>query len=301
MEKPIDFSPLSKIDKGQIMGHTVNMQYVALAELVAGLLSFFLLAGPLTSKEKDVPLIIFYLALASVLIARALITFKRLKKQDNDLWFEFAAVNGWQASDSVSTLNLVPPSIANIGHSVTSSPGVAGILQDLPFNFFNYSFTTGSGKYQVQHDKLIVSMNLGHQLPTILLVHKTSFKESLKDSVSLTGEMTDPYNKPPNSEKISLEGSFNDYFDVISQNGDDIPVREIITPDIMQLLTRLQMPCNLEFFGNQLYFIAHGFDNSTKQITELFEIAESITAALRNNYNLAHPQTAASTPKPARS
>lgn len=269
------------MNKGKLLGRLVNMQQAGGVAIGVGIILFFVFAAVDDNPHKNTALTALILVAAVTSAAWGIYISYMVNKLDERLWARFAAGNNWQLSAKNTGIVLVPPSIKGIGHGIHSGRVINGNLGETGFSFFSYSFTTGSGKYQVPHNKLVFCADLGREAPYILLVRKLSLHQQL-------GDITDPFNKPIDGQKIELEGDFGKYYEVYGQKGADIPIREIITPDIMQLLAGLELTRNIEFSAGNLYLSTDGYQTSIDKITSLFGVAEKVLAGLAENYKLAH-------------
>ena len=112
----------------------------------------------------------------------------------------------------------------------------------------NYSYTTGSGKNRQTHNWRYIEVPLPRNLPHLVL--------DSKDNNSIFGT-----NLPVSlqrSQRLDLEGDFNDYFTLYAPSDYGFDVRYILPPDTMALLIDNLARFDLEFIDNRMMIVADG-------------------------------------------
>ena len=74
----------------------------------------------------------------------------------------------------------------------------------------------------------------------------------------------------------SLEGDFDKYFTLYTQDGSQADALYVLTPDVMALLIDYASDYDIEIAGNHIYFYARQFDLSESLVRQLFEIVDVV-------------------------
>lgn len=106
----------------------------------------------------------------------------------------------------------------------------------------NYNFTTGSGKNTQIHVFAFVRVPLTRELPHMVLDARQGnmFGSNLPDTFS-------------RSQRLQLEGNFNDHFDVYVPKEYEADALYVFTPDVMQALLDNGRNLDVEIIGRELY------------------------------------------------
>jgi hypothetical protein len=115
------------------------------------------------------------------------------------------------------------------------------------FEIANYTYVVGSGKNRSEQRWGFIRIVLSRQLPRMVIDGKRN---------NFIGT-----NLPEifdSSQRLQLEGNFNDYFDVYVPAGYENDALYVLTPDIMALLLDEAAGYDIEITGNQLFIYAHG-------------------------------------------
>ena len=75
-------------------------------------------------------------------------------------------------------------------------------------------------------------------------------------------------------ESLRLEGDFANYFRMHYAMNDAAPVREVLTPDVMQFLVNAREPYDYEFKGDSLWIIAKGYHMTEYDLKRILYIAD---------------------------
>ena len=133
----------------------------------------------------------------------------------------FAAANGMALEPQALDPRL-PGLIFNQGRGRSASDRVRG-TQPRFVEFGNYQYTTGSGEHNQTHRWGYVAIHLDTPLPNIVL--------DARGNNSVFGS-----NLPTRfdrSQKLSLEGNFDEYFSLYCPQGYEVDALYLFTPDIM--------------------------------------------------------------------
>lgn len=145
------------------------------------------------------------------------------------------------------------------------------------FEVGNYRFITGSGKNRRVHDYGYVRVQLGRNMPNMVLDGKKS------NFMGLTN-LPDVFHS---SQKLRLEGNFSDYFDLYVPKQYEADALYVFTPDVMQALIDNGQAFDLEVVDNELYvYIPSGVDLASEvRIKQILESVDSIVSELRSQTN----------------
>src|SRR5687767_10750577 len=120
-----------------------------------------------------------------------------------------------------------------------------GEYNDLPFQLFDYEYSTGSGKNRRTHYLTVLSFTLPRKLPHMVI---DSLVEPGANGISTLPIQFD------RSQRIELEGDFNRYFDLYAPNKYGISALTVVAPDVMMTLMQHAALCDIEIIDNKLYF-----------------------------------------------
>jgi hypothetical protein len=141
------------------------------------------------------------------------------------------------------------------------------------FEVGNYTYVTGTGKNSVSHAYTFVRVSLKRNLPHMVLDAKSNnfFGSNLPDRFS-------------DSQRLSLEGDFDKYFDVYVPQGYAKDALYVFTPDVMQVLVDRGSEHDIEVVGDELYIFRSGkLDLTSKeQLEDTLAIAEAISDELKD-------------------
>jgi hypothetical protein len=134
------------------------------------------------------------------------------------------------------------------------------------FEIANYSYVTGSGKHRSENRWGFVRIILSRQLPRMVIDGKRN-----NFIVSNLPELFD------SSQRLRLEGNFNDFFDIYVPAGYENDALYVLTPDIMALLVDNAAGYDVEITGNQLFIYDEGGFNfrDPSTIEKLVNLAKS--------------------------
>lgn len=84
------------------------------------------------------------------------------------------------------------------------------------------------------------------------------------------------------SQKLNLEGDFEDYFNLYVPGGEQVDALTILTPDVMQVLVDGGRPYDLELIDDVIVVIAAGNPYTRAKLPILFGFMTAITAKLNS-------------------
>jgi hypothetical protein len=183
-----------------------------------------------------------------------------LKRVRHEFMRQFAAANGFSYT-AKGTLEGLAGTLFQIGRNKSVSDIVSGKYRDCPVSIFSYRYTTEQGKSSQVHNFTIFLFQLNANMPDIILENKNhDFGESFFDT-------------PISGVPLTLEGDFNNYFNLKVPEGFEIEALELFSPNVMVDLEEKCRSLSLEVVGNQLYIYKDGEVNSKKDLYALYGCA----------------------------
>lgn len=85
------------------------------------------------------------------------------------------------------------------------------------------------------------------------------------------------------SQRLSLEGDFQDYFNLYVPEGEQIDSLTILTPDVMQTLVRGGRPYDIELVGNSVTLVAIGSPYTQRALPALFKFLDAFSKELNDS------------------
>jgi flagellar biosynthesis protein FliQ len=264
LQPAIDYSPLDKMHhSGWHVFKNAFKGYIIAVFLIVTAISIGLVFTP--ADQLSIIVIILYGGLMTA----------KINSYKNEIWQEFATINGWATAKKISSPDFLPPS-TNYGHSQSYGVVVKSRLGSINCDIYTYDTTTGEGKYQTTHYFTIACVPLPDKASHIIL-------NSKKDKADI-------HTKFPNYEPLKLEGNFNDYFNLLLPKGQEIDVLALITPDVMQTLINSNSDEDIEINDQWLYFILRSDKRDTDSVKRLIESVEALSAQITQNITLSRPQ-----------
>lgn len=208
-------------------------------------------------------------------------------KERSRVWRRFAELNGWQVTLAAEANKaIVPPGIANQGHSQILGDIVHAEFDNHLCDIFTYQFTKGYGKSQQVYHYTIARVSLPSQFPHIILDSKKSWTIQERGTAK---------------QHISLEGDFDKYFSLYCAENEQIEALSIITPDVMRVLIASNQSQDVEIISTSLYFMASGTKLTPETLPQLLDsvnkLADQIahrSQTLRYDVGVPAQQTTAS-------
>lgn len=219
--------------------------------IVAGMwiLSFMSLAilVPLTSYWYiPIVMIAVSIAISLVIFSRA---YDRSIRRHIRL-HDFAAQNALRY-DPIGQVGAVGTGLLfDVGHS-RRYRGVLSCEHDgqCTMEIGRYQYTVGSGKHQQTYMWRYVAVRLPRKVPHMVLDAKQNNATLMNRAIFS--------NLPvilPNSQRISLEGNFDDYFTLYGPKKYDVDVRYVLTPDVMVALIDASSHFDVELVDDLAFF-----------------------------------------------
>jgi hypothetical protein len=156
-----------------------------------------------------------------------------------------------------------------IGNNKNYSDVVSGMYQSWPFALFMYSYDTGHGRNKTGHDRAIMAVDFGISLPMFVLRRSKLTQMMDQDSTAINN---DGY-----TEKINLEGNFNEHFSVYIRPNSEVEVLSILTPDVMEMLVGLdKYEVEMAENGN-FYIYTPNYITKKQSLIDIYNVVEAIT------------------------
>lgn len=189
-----------------------------------------------------------------------------------DIFEAFALSNGYQYQKdgqlSEQTGIMFYISNANMYQNV-----VYGTYQQWPFYLFNFNYTVGeSAQNSHTYFRTVMTINFFTRLPAFFL-RKHNVLQMLKEE----GEALQSFGY---TEKIELEGDFRDHFQVYIEPDTQDDVLAILTPDVMDMLVRLDKYEIEMTEAGDFYIYRHGYIKNQHELADIYVIVEAITQKL---------------------
>jgi len=170
-----------------------------------------------------------------------------------------------------------------------ANPGYAGMIFDegharkineaiiLPegTELGNYEYVTGSGKNRSTHTYGYVKIPLTRNLPHMVLDGKAN---------NLFGIITGLSDSFDRSQKLSLEGDFDNYFTLYAPKEYERDALYVFTPDVMRVLIEEGQRFDMEIVDNYLYVYSNArFDlTSPDRLASLVKIVNTVGSEIRS-------------------
>jgi hypothetical protein len=203
-------------------------------------------------------------------IAVAVLYGIRLNKQRLARISQFAAANGLVFRQNLGPVGLKGMIFDN-GHSQK-------VTESLTFpdgiEIANYTFVTGSGKNRQTHNFGFVRIALKRALPNMVLDAKHN------NFLGMTN-LPDVFQA---SQRLRLEGDFNEYFDLYAPKQYERDALYVFTPDVMQVLIESGRKYDMEIVDNELFIYQPIFIDlsSEERLREALSATAAISTELRD-------------------
>lgn len=196
----------------------------------------------------------------------------------NGVWEQFATANDWPIGLALDPATLLPLSLL-FGRDQSYSPVIDAVLGDANADMFVYQTVTGSGKSQQTYVFTIARVMMPAAMPHIFLRAKGNVWSTVRPEFE-------------DHETLSLEGDFNDYFSLQIEEGQEVNVLEILTPDVMQSLVSYSQKEDIEILGKSLFFILSGDARTPESTNKLVESVAALSSQIAEQIALTTvPQT----------
>lgn len=216
--------------------------------------------------------LVLFFGLPALLLPLAipLYTYWRVQKRMKHLFFiQLASILG-MTYEPTSDKTTVSGYFFDIGHSNHLGHILCGAYEGVPIRLYEYQFATGSGKSKRTNHFVVSEIDTRGNLPHVFMK---------PDGFSIFG-------KPPGTKLLSLEGNFNDHFDVYVPEDSEIEALRILEPDVMITFIDEFSAFGFECFGTKTYIFQCGTfsdnrESLTKQITLLERLYDELVPELK--------------------
>lgn len=201
----------------------------------------------------------------AALILAGLISLKYFRQPD--IFKTFAEVNNFNYQKQGKVADQIGI-IFYIGYNGEYQNIVYGNYKDWVFLLFLYYYTILDGNNEKTYCRTVLSLDFMMELPAFVLR-----KHKLLQEIENEGESLKVNNY---TEKIDLEGDFNDYFQVYIRPDSQDDVLTLLTPDVMQILIRLEK-YEIEMTDLGVFYIyARGAIKKEKDLNDIYVIVEAL-------------------------
>ncbi len=152
--------------------------------------------------------------------------------------------------------------VANLRKESTVENEISGTIEGFPFLFYDYTIVEPTGATIATK---VMEIKLPHKQPHFMIDSLTSYSKQRSLPVAFNS-----------SQKIELEGDFNNYFDLYAPEKDSLAALTLIAPDAMEVLMNHAIKCDIEIIEDRIFFYWTGLDISLKNYFEAFSTAEEV-------------------------
>jgi hypothetical protein len=166
-----------------------------------------------------------------------------------------------------------PGFLFSVGDTKNAWGIVEGTYNHREFKIFNYSYMQGHGRNRSEHDKGVVMVKLPRKLPNVIF-------DSKSDNFFGMSSLGASFSR---GQKFTLEGDFNNHFDVYAPQNYGLDVLYFITPELMALLVDEAGKFDIEVVDDNLFFYGPEFDFTAAQLTSIFKLIDNIGGEFSEN------------------
>lgn len=155
-----------------------------------------------------------------------------------------------------------------IGNRKEITHFLEGEYQNMPVSLYNYKSVTGSGKNIASYRYTVFEVIYPFEIPRVILLKKSILNERcmLSDKVV-----------------VKLEGNFNKYFELYTQEKFEKDIRVIFTPDVIAFLIDEAPNINFEMCDNKIYIYEEKFITKKDDLHLLYKTTQMISVKLQSN------------------
>lgn len=166
--------------------------------------------------------------------------------------------------------------VFGIGKNQTINNMIQGSWAGRSFELFNHTYVTGAGRNNQVVYMGVLIVKLSKNLPHVLFDSKNNNELGIS---SLDGAI------PKASQKITLEGDFNKYYDVYVPKEYARDVLYFLTPELMALLIQEASSLDIEVVDDELYVYKspNYFINDRQEMEKIFNLIETIGGEFSEN------------------
>lgn len=158
-------------------------------------------------------------------------------------------------------------SLFNKGDSRIASNQISGTEGGSDFCIYDYQYSTGSGKSRRNYQFGVAEITLKRKFPHILVDNK-------RDG-SISGFEFDK------SQRLELEGDFNNYFSVYGPKEYEIEVLQVLNPSVMVSLLSMHESFDIEIIGDKMYIYNRGISAKKQTFQAIFNAIEQLSISTR--------------------
>lgn len=248
------------------------LRYVLIGCIVFGVAASLLIGLTVASVSTFaimlMVLVVFpliFLSLSALVIYKNAVRAVRLKR--------LAKTNGFDFSATRPTAGY-PGLIFSIGRSPQYATVVSGTYHNLPFEFGNFFCTVGSGRSSRRLSFGVLDVKLTRKLPHILLDSRANNPFGFSNLPQFQ-----------NSQHLTLEGNFNQYFNLYVPDGYERDALYFITPELMALLIDLGAKFDIEIVDDHLYIYSNREFRLEQQTTveQIFKLVSVLGREVQEN------------------
>lgn len=187
---------------------------------------------------------------------------------------QFALANNFTYTPAHDTSGYTGLLFTESGPRSFFDTAVNGNYAGLPFEFSNVTFVTGSGKNERRTKYGVVCITLLRRVPHVLLDSRHNNSWGMSNFSSLK-----------RSQRLQLEGNFNQYFDLYVPHGYERDALYFLTPELMALLIDSGAKFDVELVDDKLFiYSSKPFKLEAQEaVQRIFELVSSIGAEFQEN------------------
>jgi len=209
----------------------------------------------LTSGLPDVDLRIIFVPIVPLMVPLMMYGYYQSRVQHVFIQ-QLAATLGFSYSQHADR-STVSGTFFDLGHSQSLADVMAGTHKNYPMRVYTYQYVTGSGKSQETHTYTVIEMRYGKPLPHVTM--------NLPE-----------FGTPGGVERVELEGNFNDTFKLYVSTGQQMEIREIFQPDVMQDFLASLTGYSMEIYGDALYLMTHRTFSKRQDFLDMIAAVDTV-------------------------
>lgn len=171
----------------------------------------------------------------------AYIVWRVHKKMKRLFFIQLAEMLGMRYEPS-SDRTTVSGYFFEVGRGGSPTHVLSGSYEGVPIRLYEYQFTTGHGKHKENHPFVVSEIDTQGNLPHVFMK-----PDDFSD-----------FGKPPRTRLLSLEGGFNNHFDVYVPEDSEIEALQILEPDVMAKFIDEFSTFGFECSGTKTYVFRKG-------------------------------------------
>ena len=210
----------------------------------------FILMLTLGSKVPEL-VFLFYVLICGTLLYGLIGSFAH-----NKAIAKFALLNNLPEGQA-----LLPPYLDGVGEDQKLSNSYGFMVDGKPCTIAEYHYETGEGKSRQGHTYTVAYFIQGKAYPHLFL----------------DGQQNGRWEAYSGSQRLSLEGDFNDFFNLYVPDGESVDALSILTPDVMQTLVTGGRPYDIETQENYVFVVGKGSHYSYEKLPQLLKFMTSLS------------------------